>query len=228
MLYNNYEEYMRDVLGYTGMSNDIYQRYNNCYNMPMYQNNQYPFLNMSYQNQYKTCYPYHNSVKYQSCNNPKCYKNQNQSESCDIKNLYPEIYHIINPMVCEMCDKNNRPINEELIESMTNEIYDNVINRVDVNNIINLNIETVNIENREAENCDRFEKCSKCEKCEKCGKCEKESCIKDRLESSTNICSKEKQMENRQLGQSSHRRRRNRLLRDLIRILILNRLFRNI
>ena len=159
MLYNDYEDYMRSVLGYSGMQNNTYQHYNNNYNdMQM---NQYQVRNELY----------------------------------DVEQMYPEVYRIINPMVCTMCDNNNQPITEELLEQMTNNIYDNVVNRVEIENIININVNT-----REAESKD----------CKECN--------------NRNVGSKinEKPVENR----SPTPRRRNQLLRDLIRILLLNQLIR--
>ena len=99
--------------------------------------------------------------------------------------MYPDLYRLINPLVCDMCDKNNKPITEDLVEQMTNHIYDNVVNRVEIQNVINLNIETRNSKTKE----------------------------------------NEKDIENRSPVPAS-RPRRNRLLQDLIRILLLNELLR--
>ena len=56
--------------------------------------------------------------------------------------MYPDIYKIINPMVCRACDNNTQPVTEYLIEQMTDDIYDNAVKRFEVRNVINLNIET--------------------------------------------------------------------------------------
>lgn len=112
MYYNNYEDYMRNVLGYSYMNNNTYQQYDNNYS-------NYNYYNNMQMNQY-----------------------QARNDVSDIEKMYPEIYRIINPIVCKMCDNNNQPISESLIEQMTNEIYDNVVNRTEIQNVINLNVNT--------------------------------------------------------------------------------------
>ena len=107
MYYNDYEDYMRSVLGYSNTNDNTYC--NNC-------NYSMNYNDMDYNN-------YRNSVS-------------------NIEHMYPEIYKIINPMVCRMCDNNNQPVTEYLIEQMTDEIYDNVANRTEIQNVINLNIST--------------------------------------------------------------------------------------
>lgn len=176
MLYNNYEEYMKNVIGSSNIPSNPY-RYCNC--------------GSQYGNEYGNTY---GSVRNNQYGN--IYNNLQQ---INVEQLYPDIYKIINPMVCEMCDSNNEPITEELVDRMTNVIYDNVVNRVEVQNIINVNIET-----RKADGESSNDK----------GTRKKE----DRTTSSI--------IENRQQNNSSLRPRRNRLLQDLIRILILNRLLR--
>ena len=41
----------------------------------------------------------------------------------NIEDYYPEIYRIVYPMVQNICLRNTKPINKQLIESMTEEIY---------------------------------------------------------------------------------------------------------
>ena len=157
MLYNNYEEYMRNVLGHSYTPGNTYEQFDNNYANCM--NYNFANRNTSYTN------PYNNSS--------------------NIEDMYPDLYRLINPLVCDMCDKNNKPITEDLVEQMTNHIYDNVVNRVEIQNVINLNIETRNSKTKE----------------------------------------NEKNIENRSPVPAS-RPRRNRLLQDLIRILLLNELLR--
>lgn len=91
MNYQNYDDYMRSVLGYSPyVSNDYtYQEPEDLYN---YQN--IPEENTSQQ---------------------------------DVTPFYPEIYKIIYPMVCKVCNINNgRELTKELLEQMTDEIYINV------------------------------------------------------------------------------------------------------
>lgn len=195
MYYNDYEDYMRNVLGYNNANDNTYGC--NCgYDM----NDMYLYTNR---------------------NNPNTNSN--------IEQMYPEIYKIINPMVCRMCDNNMQPVSEYLIEQMTDDIYDNVVNRVEIQNVINLNIGT-----REAEaeiNVNREENNrSNSSTLNSQNRVVSSSANSSNSSGSSNnnvaIKSKEiKDVEERET-RSPIPRRRNRLLRDLIRILILNRLIR--
>lgn len=140
MYYQNYEDYMRSVLGY-----------------PMKNN----------YDTYKTGY-IENFEKYQMP-----YQNTNELE-----NYYPEVYKIINPIVCKVCDEYNIPITNDIIENMVEEVYSNVESNKEISVIFN-------IDNR-----------------------------------SNEMYKKNQEFENRQ------RRPNNLFLRDLIKILILNRLLR--
>ena len=59
--------------------------------------------------------------------------------SNEILDMYPEIYKIINPMVCKICEANTKPITRELVEQMTDEIYLNIEGNT------NLEEDTVNV-----------------------------------------------------------------------------------
>lgn len=152
MLYNNYEEYMRNVLGHSYRPGNTYEQFN---------------------------YNYYDRYDYNNC--------KNCNNISNIEQMYPDLYKIINPVVCDMCTRNNQPITEELIEQMTNNIYDKVVNRIEIQNVINLNIET-----REM-----------------------------------NVGRDAKDKEGNRSSISAPRTRRNRMLQDLIRILILNELRSN-
>mgnify|MGYP000000572778 CR=1 FL=1 len=93
MYYQNYEDYIKSILGYPiSQDNNSYQT--NTYTYPSYSYNNY---------------------------------NQNIPRySSEILNLYPEIYKVVNPMVCKICEANSKPITAELIEQMTDEIYANI------------------------------------------------------------------------------------------------------
>lgn len=82
MYYQNYEDYMRNVLGYPNQNQEpTYQ----------FQNDFYPEINT------------------------------------EDEQLYPEIYRIIYPMVCKICDeKEGMPLTNQLLEEMTNTIYSNI------------------------------------------------------------------------------------------------------
>ncbi len=91
MNYQNYEDYMRNVLGYSPylQNNYTYQEPEDLYN---YQNMEEEALNMQ-----------------------------------DVTPFYPEIYKIVYPMVCKVCNINlNRELTKELLEQMTDEIYNNI------------------------------------------------------------------------------------------------------
>lgn len=126
----------------------------------------------------------------------KPYKNTKELEDC-----YPEIYKILNPIVCDVCDKyNNTTITKDLIESMTEEVYQ----KIEINSeiAIKINIDN-NISDREVNANNN-----------------KINNIKmNQIRNNNNESIKRNQeIENRQ------RRPNNPFLRDLIRILILNRL----
>lgn len=99
MYYQNYEDYMRQILGYPAGDTNIYEPYE-------YKNNQ------NYEDTY-----YLN----------QCQINMTEEE---IMNCYPEIYHKIYPMVCRACDSCVQPITKDLIEKMTNEIYNSIAQQV--------------------------------------------------------------------------------------------------
>lgn len=94
-MYNqSYEDYMRNVLGYNPMPD------NNCMPCDTYDN-------------YRMFNPMMMSA-------PTQMPMQNTDE---IEQLYPDIYRIINPMVCKICSENTRPICREVVEEMTDTIY---------------------------------------------------------------------------------------------------------
>ncbi len=92
MDYQNYEEYLKSVLGYS----------------PYVQNG------FTYQNSvddmfYLGGFP------------------EDRVENSDLTQFYPEIYKIVYPMVCKVCNINSgKRFTKELLEQMTNEIYNNV------------------------------------------------------------------------------------------------------
>lgn len=88
----DYEEYMRSVLGYNQMPNNLYTTNYDDY-----------YYDMSYLN------------------------NNNNTNTELIESMYPEIYRIVYPMVCKICNQNsNREITRELVDNMTEEIYVNI------------------------------------------------------------------------------------------------------
>lgn len=99
-MYNEYENYMRSVLGYPNYQEEVSSTY----------------------------FPYRNSNDFQ--------------EESKYENMYPEIYRILKPMIRKICDtRAYNEITEELVESMTNEIYRNIESEIDV---VNVNVTTEN------------------------------------------------------------------------------------
>ena len=171
MYYNDYEDYMRSVLGYNAANTS-----SNMYSADYYMPNRMQAVMPTYQNE---------SMGVQMQDN--------------IEDLYPHIYKIVNPIVCRVCQNNNRPITNEVLEQMTMEVYNSI--EADDINIVNINIETGDINNKEINN--------------------RHVDTKDVRDSKI---SQEKK-ESRGKEENRQRRPNNPLLRDLIRILILNRLF---
>lgn len=134
------------------------------------------------------------------------------STSEEAEQLYPEIYKTINPLVCRECDGYTGPITNEAIESMVDRIYSNI----EINNeiMIKINVDNRSLEDRSIINSKENENRNSKEKiASNNSKITNNELQKNR----DNLRSTE--VENRQ------RRPNNPLLRDLIRILILNRLF---
>lgn len=175
MYYQNYEDYMRSVLGYPIEPANTYESYD--YLMSPYERSQ------SYSNQ-----PGYNN---------------------EILELYPDIYRVVNPMVCKICENNTKPITRQLVDQMTDEIYMNLESQPEANTIINVKVNTqssIEKNNRSSNESNVTSSSS--------------SRSKSSYEKVDSRESKDS-MENREDGQ---RRPNNNVLRDLIRILILNRL----
>lgn len=230
MYYNDYEDYMRNVLGYSNPNNSTYQNFSNNYNMDYNMN----YSNMNYDRMNCNNPNYDNMM---CCNMPtNQFQNRNNSTSENqIEQMYPEIYKIINPMVCQKCDNNTQPVTEYLIDQMTNEIYDNVVNRVEIQNVININVETREAdtkENRgEANNSSVSSSISNNRSISSSSSNNMNVSTTNSSKNSTNSHQKVKEnieetRETRLPSEQNQSRRRNTLLRDLIRILILNRLLR--
>ena len=157
MYYQNYEDYMRSVLGY-----------------PMENQNTYRMETIGEQ-----------------FNNNIMYRNTKELEEC-----YPEIYKMINPIVCEVCDRNTNVTRND-IENMVEEVYQKVI----VNNEITVRL---NIDNRSVD--------------------KEENRNNNVKTNNSRIISNEPIRQTREVENRQRRPNNNQFLRDLIRILILNRL----
>lgn len=181
MYYQNYEDYMRAILGQP---------------IQMSQNN--------------NTYTNYSNVQYE-------YVSEMPRYSDEILALYPDIYKLVNPMVCKICEANTKPITRELIEQMTDEIYLNLESDTGVEEeVINVR---VNLPKSKSESSrDRIEQ-SKTKNTNTTAN--QKSARNDKLENNSRVEEKSKE-----ISTSSNRqnRIRNNTLRDLIKILILNRL----
>lgn len=100
-------------------------------------------------------YPNINNLQENNYSNYPNYINNNiESKKIDLENYYPEIYKIIYPMITSRCSRIMEPITEELIDSITNEIYSSI----EVENEINLNINLQNDVNNFNSNNMNFER----------------------------------------------------------------------
>lgn len=179
MYYQNYEDYMRSVLGYPIGAQNTYESY-----------------------QYSEV-PYESSQIYSSTNR----------YSSEVMELYPDIYKIVNPMVCKICEANTKPLTRELIDKMTDEIYLNLESQPDMNTIVNVRVEdsTPSVKPKES---NRVSSSSSSTTSSHSSKIKIDN---------GNAESKE----NRESGENREDRQRrpnDNTLRDLIRILILNQL----
>ena len=176
MYYQNYEDYMRSVLGYPASSPNIYENYD-----------------------YRTSFNMNNmagySPTYQDVNQNMI---SNLSED-DVRSLYPDIYHLITPMVDKVCKANREPITRELIEKMTDEIYMAMEEQPDI--VVNIRA--------------------------KAGSVKKEELPQTPSKKAESSLKREASSQNSQSSprENSETRQRNFVLRDLIKILLLNQLF---
>ena len=120
-MYNQtYDDYMRNVLGYSNFDG---------YRMnPMVNMNTGTMNNMGM-----------NSMDTMGMN---MHMMNSQDMSCeDIERLYPEVYKVVYPMVSSSCDRVNlnMPITDEIVTRMTEEIYDRAESDPRIN--IQLNVE---------------------------------------------------------------------------------------
>ena len=84
MNYQNYDDYMRNTLGFSGMNQSMGMPYGGCANMGCTGMCQNPYTNMA------------NSMW--------------QNQSCNLENLYPDSYKVIYPMVVASCRNVTMPI----------------------------------------------------------------------------------------------------------------------
>ncbi len=223
MYYNDYDDYMRNILGYSNSNDNTYQGYSNNFDTMDY-NMMYNPMNYNNSN-------YDNMMC--GCSQMNQFQNRNSVTPVgQIEKMYPEIYNIINPMVCKMCDDNIQPISEKLIDQMTDDIYDKVANRIEVQNVININVETrgaEKVENR-GEDSNSSSKSSNRSVPMSSSSMSSGNNVNVSASSKSTANNRNSSEKNNETGEMrspssfNQQQRRNPLLRDLIRILIINRL----
>ena len=72
--------------------------------------------------------------------------NMNTTSDMDLESCYPEIYKIVYPMVCKKCDSVRMPVTNDDIQNMTDEIYNALEERNDIQVNINLTNEVRGID----------------------------------------------------------------------------------
>lgn len=139
MDYQNYEDYMREMLGYQNMQNqNYYNNYNNLdtnydtnYNNYSPNYNTYSERRNYYEMPMTTTKPTITMPEMmptpQVTTNVEVEINESLNTTEELEALYPETYTIMRPMITKVCDNNmNRKITEEVLEGMTREIYENM------------------------------------------------------------------------------------------------------
>ena len=120
MYYQNYEDYMKSVLG-----NSYQNEYmNQNYNIPFMPNQSMPVNNNVMENA-ADC----NKNNIQNQTKVHTYSNEiSTNEKMEsIKKMYPDIYCLLMPMINKIVEENkNKEITESLMEYMTMEIYNNI------------------------------------------------------------------------------------------------------
>ena len=176
MYYQNYEDYMRQVLGYPINDPNIYETYD--------------------------------------------YRNDQVSQDT-YSEYYPDIYCLVHPMVCKVCETNTQPITKELIEKMTDEVYMAI---EDTSTTVNIRVNTSNTEENRISNSNK-------------NTSEEMRTSKTRTERTSkgvnsNIENREVKANRASVAESRESsaietRHSNSTLRDLIKILILNQILGN-
>ena len=185
MYYQNYEDYMRAVLGYPIERQNTYSSANNTNYL------QFNDTNITYQNAI-----------------------QASSQENDFLDMYPDIYRIVNPMVCKVCENNNEPITKELLMKMTDEVYRN-LEETETGTVVNINATLSNDRSVKTNNSNNSNDVKVQNRTTKTAQSSQTAAT----QRNTNSV-----IENRDAREVRQIRPRNNLLRDLIQILILKRL----
>ena len=179
MYYQNYEDYMRQVLGYPINDPNIYETYD--------------------------------------------YRNDQMAQDT-YSEYYPDIYHLVFPMVCKVCETNTQPITRELVEKMTDEVYMAI---EDTSTTVNIRVNTLKTEENRASNSNASRNNSEEMRTSKTRT--------ERISKNMNSNTENREVkavnssivENRESSPVVETRHSNSALRDLIKILILNQILGN-
>lgn len=111
------------------------------------------YQNESYEDYIRSIlgYPKYNS-NYENDYNFDMINRRNDQTDAQLENCYPEIYKVVYPMINKACSTNTRPVTQELIDELTNEIYSSIETDNEINVTINLNNEIQSTGNRNATN----------------------------------------------------------------------------
>lgn len=179
MYYQNYEDYMRQVLGYPINDPNIYETYD--------------------------------------------YRNEPMSQDT-YSEYYPEIYHLVNPMVCKVCEMNTHPVTKELIEKMTDEVYMAI---EDTSTTVNIRVNAPKAEESRASNSNTNRNNNEEMRTSKVRTERTSKSVNSNLENREAKSSNATMTESRENSAIAETRHSNSALRDLIKILILNQIFGN-
>ena len=65
-----------------------------------------------------------------------------QDSSCDLERMYPDSYRVVYPMVVSTCRNVSMPVTEDMIDRMTDDIYDRAVADGRINVDISVELET--------------------------------------------------------------------------------------
>lgn len=154
MYYQDYEDYMKNVLGprytanYTNTGMDYqYNNYIPTYTMPinmpstnyMQEYNSIPVVN-------------NNTVGVQTADLDVSNNIKQTEDEAKIKKMYPEIYTLLTPMIEKTIAENkSKEITEELVETMTKQIYDAIEDDVSVRQVSSTQLASNDNKNRNSQ-----------------------------------------------------------------------------
>ena len=179
MYYQNYEDYMRQVLGYPINDPNIYETYD--------------------------------------------YRNDQASQDT-YSEYYPDIYRLVYPMVCKVCETNTQPITKELIEKMTDEVYMAI---EDTSTTVNIRVNAPKAEENRTVNSNANRNNSEEIRTSKVRTDRTSKNVNGSAENREVKTVSSQPIESRESTRADETRLSNSTLRDLIKILILNQIFGN-